>query len=1760
MTTDNNIEFNGNSTKFYGIEHIDGSDEDDYIRADGKNNTITGKAGNDYIQGLGGDDNIDAGAGNDIVEGGTGNDILEGGAGIDTLVYTNSLSGVTVNLENSISTGTDIGNDTISGFENIVGSSSEDNLTGDNDASVGNIIYGQGGNDSIYGLAGNDSLHGGAGNDYIDGGTGIDNLFGDSGNDLFKASSGGDIIDGGINIDTVDYRSSSIGITVTLANDGNSTNVDHNINGLFTDNLTNVEGIIGSLTASNDLTGNNMNNILTGGNLADIIKGVSGNNILSSGAGDDTIYSGLGDDTIDGGSHNSGDWLDYTATSNDITVSLHNKTATGSGNDTIENIEHLQMGTGSDTVEGDIYNNTLKGGDGAGIDTLSFANASNDITINLSDNNGTSTGFGTDTFVGFEKFLGSAQNDTLKTNATDNITFNGSQGIDTADYTGMGAAATVTVNSGNTSATVASGGNTDTLEEVENIISGEGNDTFVVSDVTNIDTLDGGGGNNTLQLSGDQLDLSSVTLLNFDTIIVANNDSLTLNAKDLSDKNIDITLNGTGNLIIVSDESSHDFTNINVSKGTGTVTLDVNIDKDISGVNINTFIDTFDVESGNVLTLNYSQFDGQNGIGTGTLKLNDTSLTGTQIKSVNDASTNAIDLSNVTSISTATMSEMLEIVENTNATFTTAANYTVTISDTSSAIDVSKVLGDTSGVVTATVTADTATNLNNNLTNSAANDALTLVVTGASAVASDLKALDGKTSVLVDANTNVDTITGTAADVKTVVESSGINTASDVSINIDSGTTTVAQEIAIDAQTTGVITANISNGAMSDLANLTNSNGNNALSITVTDSTALASELITLDTKTSVNIETALALNEIVGTKADITTVINSTTVVTATDINAKVSDPMTALELVSMDDITTGIITADISDGSMSALANLTNDNGNNSLNITVTDTSAVASELITLDTKTSKAIDTDTNVNTITGTATDIKTVVEASGIDTAVDVDVTVTVGEATVSEQIAIDSQTTGTITATITQGDVNTLKTLTSSGGVHALTIILADISATAGDLNIIDSKTSINVDASSIANITSSLISDVKTLITNKTSAGIDGDWNVVISNTLSAADAKIVNTATSGNIDIQASTTLDGTTADVLAIVNDASFTTNTNYATTLSDTASATDVNTIANDTAGVVTAVVTSGTASALNAALLNANTADKLTLTLTDGTLASVDNLLALSSKTSETINANSITSLTDSYSDLNALYSSSVIVGLGNEAVIISDTQSAANVNTILGKTSGDVTATVTAGTASSLNTALNNASASDKLNLTTTGTTASASDLLNLDGKTSITVDATSITNITGTGAELAAIAAADINTNANYTATLSGTSDISDINIVSADTSGAITATAAANDAATLNSTLTSKSIDEISLTVNGATATATDLNSLDAKTANDITVNATKVTGDFTDLETLYVTNKDNFAGLGNEEVTINDDTSSVNVNTIANATNQKVTATVSESDLATNLDLELSNTDINDDITIDYSNAGTLDFNNVDNSASIKDINFANGTNEVEFDSANQFNNMTMNLTDSDGVDDTISFTNEFTNQTDLDFSKVNGFENLNLSNGNDKLNITSDEPANINGEDGNDEFTLDFTNIDTKIINGGNDTTGDKVNLTGTSNAITADEEFGHINSFDNIESLDFTNFDLNASSGAEFELTGELIGAWTDGSNKLSLILDSDDASKLKFTDSNGTTGTGDDTLYGDSGSAITSGSYTLDDNGTQVTLDIIIQP
>ena len=95
-------------------------------------------------------------ANNNLLEGGPGNDTLDGGDGIDTASYEHAPAGVTVSLAivGSQNTG-GAGDDTLSNFENLRGSTSEDTLTGNSSA---NVLDGFGGEDVLTGLAGADTF------------------------------------------------------------------------------------------------------------------------------------------------------------------------------------------------------------------------------------------------------------------------------------------------------------------------------------------------------------------------------------------------------------------------------------------------------------------------------------------------------------------------------------------------------------------------------------------------------------------------------------------------------------------------------------------------------------------------------------------------------------------------------------------------------------------------------------------------------------------------------------------------------------------------------------------------------------------------------------------------------------------------------------------------------------------------------------------------------------------------------------------------------------------------------------------------------------------------------------------------------------------------------------------------------------------------------------------------------------------------------------------------------------------------------------------------------------------------------------------------------------------------------------------------------------------------------------------------------------------------------------------------------------------
>ncbi|KAB1085063.1 calcium-binding protein [Neorhizobium galegae] len=600
-----------------GFENLTGSDYNDILTGDGNANVIQGGVGNDAMDGGGGVDTLTyaaatagitmdlatstgqatGGAGTDtvsnfenlvgsgyndtltgnnsdnVIEGGVGNDTIDGSGGNDTLTYVNATAGITMNLATGTGQATGgAGTDTISNFENLVGSGYNDTLTGNNSD---NVVEGGAGNDTIDASGGVDTLTyinatggitmnlatgtgqatGGAGTDTI---SNFENLIGSGFNDTLAGNGSDNILDGAGGIDTLSYVDAGAGITMNLA-----TGTGQVTGGAGTDTVSNFENLTGS--AYNDtLTGNGSANLMEGLAGNDTIDGAGGIDTLTYGAaaagvtvslatasaqntvgaGTDTISNfenltgsayddtltgdstaniidgGAGNDTIDGGG--GIDWLTYAAAASAVTVNLATLTGQntgGAGTDTLSNFENLTGSAFNDTLTGDNANNVIEGGVGndaidgsGGIDTLTYVNATAGITMNLATGTGQATGgAGTDTISNFENLVGSGFNDTLTGNGSDNIieggagndTLNGSGGNDTLTY--VNATAGIIMNIATATGQATGGAGIDTVSNFENLIGSAFNDTLTGNTSDNVmeggagnDTIDGGAGNNTL--------------------------------------------------------------------------------------------------------------------------------------------------------------------------------------------------------------------------------------------------------------------------------------------------------------------------------------------------------------------------------------------------------------------------------------------------------------------------------------------------------------------------------------------------------------------------------------------------------------------------------------------------------------------------------------------------------------------------------------------------------------------------------------------------------------------------------------------------------------------------------------------------------------------------------------------------------------------------------------------------------------------------------------------------------------------------------------------------------------------------------------------------------------------------------------------------------------------------------------------------------------------------------------------------------------
>ncbi len=269
-----------NSDVLVAIENFTGGTGDDSITGNNAANVLRGGAGADTLNGGGGNDQIFGDAGNDVINYtiGGGADTVDGGADIDTLnitdggannqldviydgsvltsveggtisnieivnanmggaadtlSYAGSNAGVTVDLENGVTSGTASGFNQLISVLHVIGTDQDDTISGNNG---NNILNGGAGIDQLNGEAGADILIGGAGADQIDTGAANDNLA-----DLIRFSAVNEFGDTVTNFDangTVD-RVEFGGALNTAYDDGTNDN-----------NFTFVTGTAGGVTTA----------------------------------------------------------------------------------------------------------------------------------------------------------------------------------------------------------------------------------------------------------------------------------------------------------------------------------------------------------------------------------------------------------------------------------------------------------------------------------------------------------------------------------------------------------------------------------------------------------------------------------------------------------------------------------------------------------------------------------------------------------------------------------------------------------------------------------------------------------------------------------------------------------------------------------------------------------------------------------------------------------------------------------------------------------------------------------------------------------------------------------------------------------------------------------------------------------------------------------------------------------------------------------------------------------------------------------------------------------------------------------------------------------------------------------------------------------------------------------------------------------------------------------------------------------------------
>ena len=368
-------------------------------------------------------------------------------------------------------------------------------------AEVVGLYLGTGGNNTatapnptapnaMYGFGGIDTLTGGAAADSIFGGAGADTLSGGAGNDTFYLANGdfasGESIDGGADADaivltnatTVNFTTGTVSNVETLTGSSGNDTVTMSANqwaGFSTINLGSGTNVL-NVVASGDISAQptpTVSNVTTGN-----LTGTSGNDDTLTGAQLDAIIIGAGTINLGAGT----DTINLTSTSADLNT-------LGATNASIQGVEAISAATAGSgvtiTLSGQTEGFTITGSSGA--DTITGGSGNDNI----------SGGAGADVITGgagADTLSGGAGNDTFNLANGDFASGESIDGGADADAIVLTNATTVNFTSG-------------TVSNVETLTGSSGNDTVTMSATqwAGFSTINLGSGTNVLNVvaSGD---------------------------------------------------------------------------------------------------------------------------------------------------------------------------------------------------------------------------------------------------------------------------------------------------------------------------------------------------------------------------------------------------------------------------------------------------------------------------------------------------------------------------------------------------------------------------------------------------------------------------------------------------------------------------------------------------------------------------------------------------------------------------------------------------------------------------------------------------------------------------------------------------------------------------------------------------------------------------------------------------------------------------------------------------------------------------------------------------------------------------------------------------------------------------------------------------------------------------------------------------------------------------------------------------------